>query len=167
MMVSIAIFTVIMSSIFTVIYTGRLYWRVGSSQVDAQQQARQAISYIVKELRQSRAGTGRVSGGGPVAILEDLPADDSAHNSVTFRIPQDTNGDGNFLNVDGQIIDWSNKITYCLDNTKSQLIRLYYNQVFSAERLHLSGCGPGELRGKVLANSINSLQFTRSSGALY
>lgn len=149
MMVSVAIFTVIMASIFTVIYTGRLYWRVGTSQVDVQQEARKAMAFMAKELRQTRAGTGRVAGGPAVAILENLPADDNTHASVTFRIPQDTNGDGNVLNTDGQVVEWSDRITYSLVGT--QIIRS-------------TDTGPN----KVLANSINSvngLQFTRSSGA--
>jgi len=146
MMVSIAIFTVIMSSIFTVIYTGRLYWRVGSSQIDAQQQARQAISYMAKELRQTRAGTGRVGGGAAVAILENLPTDDNPYTSVTFRIPQDTTGDGNVLDSNGWIVEWSDKITYSLNGT--QLIR---------------STDTGS--SKVLANNITTLQFTRSSVA--
>jgi len=144
--VSIAIFTVIMSSIFTVIYTGRLYWRVGSSQIDAQQQARQAISYMAKELRQTRAGTGRVGGGAAVAILENLPTDDNPYTSVTFRIPQDTTGDGNVLDSNGWIVEWSDKITYSLNGT--QLIR---------------STDTGS--SKVLANNITTLQFTRSSVA--
>lgn len=144
MMVSVAIFTVIMSSIFTVIYTGRLYWRVGSSQIDAQQQARQAVAYMAKELRQARAGTGRVGGGSPVAILENLPADDNAYTFVTFRIPQDTNGDGDILDSNGWVVEWSDKITYSLAGT--QLIR---------------STDTGAT--KVLANNISTLQFTRSS----
>ena len=146
MMVSLAIFTVIMSAIFTVIYTGRLYWRVGSSQVDVQQQARQAITYMSKELRQTRTGTGKV-GGVTVPILKyqgsAFPADDAARTSIKFRIPQDTNGDGNVLDTYGSITEWSDEITYSLSGT--QLIRSTNTST------------------KVLANSISSLQFTRSS----
>ncbi len=146
MMVSIVIFTIIVGSIFTVTYTGRLYWRVGTSQLDIQQQARQAVSFMAKELKQTRAGTGMVGGGASVAILEGLPTDDQPHTSVTFRIPFDIDNNGTVLNASGNVVDWSDKITYSLVN--NQILR--------------SVAGGGT---KVLANNVSSLQFTRESGA--
>ncbi len=148
MTVSTVIFSIIVASIFTAIYTGRLYWRVGASQLDVQQQARQALSFISKELQQSRPGTGRLcSGCAAVAIIEGLPANDNPYNSVTFRIPQDNNGDGTVLDSDGYVVEWSpDKITYSLVN--DQIIRS-------------TSAGAS----KVLANKIYSLQFIRNSGA--
>ncbi|MEW6009169.1 MAG: type II secretion system protein [Candidatus Omnitrophota bacterium] len=147
MAVSMVIFSIIVASIFTAIYTGRLYWRVGSSQLDVQQQARQALSFMYKELQQSRSGTGQLcSGCSAVAIIEGLPADDNVHTSVTFRIPHDNNGDGAVLDSSGYVVEWSDKITYSLNN--EQIIR---------------STNTGST--KVLANKINSLQFIRNSGA--
>lgn len=146
-----AIFTVIVAAIFTVIYTGRIYWRVGTSQLDIQQQARQALAFMEKELRQSRPGTGRVHGE-IVPIIPNLPADDRLdHYQVTFHIPFDSNGDGTVLSSGTgivEIVDWSNPITYYLDNKK--IIR------------SLSTDGTST---RVLANNINSLQFIRQSSA--
>lgn len=161
LMVSMAIFSVIIASTFTAIFTGRLYWRVGTAQLDVQQQARQAISYMVKELRQTRNGDGNVGGGSPVAILENLPADGNSYTSVTFRIPQDTDNNGTVLNVSGQIVDWSEKTTYCLVN--NQIIR---QEKDSASPLDcVCEALTDKCKVKVLANNVNTLLFSRSAAA--
>jgi type II secretory pathway pseudopilin PulG len=158
MTISIVIFTIIVASIFTTIYTGRLYWRVGTAQLDVQQEAREGLADMAKELRQSRAGTGRVGGGTPVAILKGVPADDNWYNSVTFRIPMDTNGDGNVLNSSGQIVDWSEEITYCRNTSTNQIIRLWQNTSPCSCSTPYTNC-------RVLANNTYNLEFKRASGA--
>ncbi|MBU2541036.1 MAG: prepilin-type N-terminal cleavage/methylation domain-containing protein [Candidatus Omnitrophica bacterium] len=163
--VSLAIFSVILTAIFTVLFTGRLYWRIGTTQLDVQQQARQAISFIAKELRQTRAGTGRVAGGPAVAILENLPADDTAYTSVTFRVPQDGDGDGIVVNAGGQVVEWSDKITYCLNSTDGQIIRLIQDTTPCECPAPYTNC-------RVLANNMKpddgvdpGLKFIRPSSA--
>lgn len=156
MMVSITIFMVIVSSIFTVVYTGRLYWRVGTSQIDVQQEARRALSYMAKELQQTR-----------VAFLEGLPTDDAVHAWATFRIPQDNDGDYTVLDSIGQVDEWSNNIAYCLDTANRRLIRLLSkNQLDNPMSVCLCQDGSqANCTGKVLANNVNSLGFIRRSGA--
>lgn len=165
MTISVAIFSIIVASIFTAVYTGRLYWKVGTSQLDAQQQARLAISFIAKELRQGRATPGQVDGV-TVDVLENLPADDAWHsyrdsalfraNPLRFRIPQDTDANGIVLNASGAVVDWSEEITYCLDITNNQIIRLW--QITSP-----CSCQAPYTNCRVLANYAYNLEFKRES----
>ncbi len=165
--VSMVIFSVILASVFTVVFTGRLYWRVGTSQLDVQQAARRAISSISKELRQTRGGTGRVGGGSPVAILEDLPADDNPYTSVTFRIPEDTTGDGIVVDSSGHIVEWSDKITYCLNNSDEQIIRLTENTSPCVCVPPYDNCSVSVLANNVKPDdgSDSGLKFIRASSA--
>lgn len=134
LMVVFLIFTIIMGAIFAVLTMGRTSWYSGNTQVEMQQETRRGMDSMVRELRQSGSTT-----------IVGVPADGNFYNSITFRVPQDADGDGDVLDVSGNV-EWGNQITYSLGGLGGQqLLRTEGSQVV------------------VLANSIVSLQFRRQA----
>lgn len=131
-MIVFAIFSIIGAAIFATLTMGRKSWHTGDVQVEMQQEVRKAMNSMVKELRQS----------GP-AVIVGVPADGAPYSAITFQIPEDTDNDGDVIDGSGNI-EWGSQITYSLGGLNGeQLLRIQ-----SGDR--------------VLANNIQSLQFTRS-----
>lgn len=63
LLVTCAIFSVIMAGIFAVLYVGDASWQSDMGLLDLQQSARRAMYDIVKEARQSAASSVTISGG--------------------------------------------------------------------------------------------------------
>ncbi|MFH1782841.1 MAG: prepilin-type N-terminal cleavage/methylation domain-containing protein [Candidatus Omnitrophota bacterium] len=108
LMIVLAIFTVIMGSIFTALSIGKNSFYTGSVQVEMQQEARKGLDRMVKELRQTNN-----------FVIPSLPADDIFYNTITFRLPvTDVNGYTN----------WTSDVTYSLGGLNgTQLLRMTVN----------------------------------------
>lgn len=132
-MVTTFLVLLIFTALFMVLAGGRASWYTGEAQVGLNEEIRKPLLTINRELRQSR--TSQISG---------VPADDNFYTQITFKLPEDTDGDGDVIDASGNI-EWSGNINYAL-NADNQIIR-------SAP----SG-------SSILANSIFNLQFMRPSG---
>lgn len=132
-MVTLLISSLMFTALFIVLSSGRNSWYIGDAQVRLNEEMRKPLLTINKELRQSRPSE-----------ITGVPADDNFYTSITFKVPEDTDNDGDVIDAAGNV-EWSENITYAL-NANNQIVR-------SAP----SGTS-------VLANNISSLQFRRPSG---
>ncbi len=138
MMVVMAIFSMIMASIFGVLAIGRSSWYQGTTQIDVQQEARKAMDKIVRELRES--GSQKITVGA---------------SQVTFQIS--TGVDANGQIIWGACTNWANNTTtvagyaikYYLSNNK------LYRSVLNS---YPSGSAVGT--DTVMANNVQSLTLT-------
>lgn len=133
LMVVVLILLIIIAGIFGVLNVGRQSWYTGGTQVELRQETRKAMDRMVKELRQSET-----------AVIS-VPADDSWYNTITFQVPEDTDGDGDVIDADSNI-EWGNQITYSLGGLNNEQV------------LRTSSGSTA-----VLANDVVSLQFRRST----
>jgi len=131
-MVTILIFSLIITPIFSVLTQGRISFYTGNTRLEVQQEIRKAIMWMNKELRQSSSSK----------ILNVLP-DGNYYNTITFEIPQDSDGDGDVIDSFGSI-EWSDDISYSLIN--GQVIR-----------------NATDGKPPILANNINFLGFRRQT----
>lgn len=140
MLVVAAIFTFIITAVFNVLLTGSRGFETGDVQIEVEQEARRAIDYMVKELRQTNAN--KIS----------TPASGMSASIITFEIPCDVDADGDVISATGGV-EWSNDaganrigtITYSMSG--GQILRA----------LSLGGQA-------VLANRITALSFNRPLG---
>lgn len=125
-LVSIAILSIVIAGIFAVLNIGDMTWHSDMGLVDLQQQARQAMDSMVREIRQTN--TNPVEGNISIVLASE----------ITFSIPPQNYGDA-----------WIGPIRYYLDTQKDQIIREYPTGTT-----------------KVLANDINSLNFSLSGNVI-
>ncbi len=133
----VLIFSMIMGGIFGVLTVGRQSWHTGSIQVELQQEARRAMDWMVREIRQSGLNYAPKHPGGVIGLADD----GLVHNTITFRMSQgwDNNNDW---------IDWGNQIQYSIGGLNNQqLLRTEGAQVV------------------VLANNVVGLGFRRQPGS--
>lgn len=130
-MVTILIFSLIFAAVFMLLTGGEASWYTGDVQIELNQEIRKALLTVNKELRQTAS-----------SVISDVPADGDYYTSITFRIPEDIDGDGDVISAIGTI-EWSDNINYSL-NANNQIIR------------SVSGTPQA-----VLANNISELTFTR------
>lgn len=131
-LVSAVIFSLIFGVIFSTMNQGLVSWRIADVNIEVQQDLRRALMAMERQLRQTRSS--QVS----------IAANDIYYATITFKVPQDTDGDGDAIDASGNI-EWSGNITYSL-NADSQLVRT------------------DALGNMALANNITNLQFRRLSG---
>lgn len=142
-LISVAIFLIIASAMFALLTSGKKAFDMGAAQIDVEQEARRALDYISKELRQS--SDSKISGVAPGA----------SGNTIIFEIPYDIGSDGDVIDDATGGIEWSNDaggigtITYTYVGLDKQIVRT----------LSVSGAQT------VLANEISSLSFTRPLAA--
>ncbi|MCM8796277.1 MAG: hypothetical protein NC923_00095 [Candidatus Omnitrophica bacterium] len=122
------ILTLLIMSAFQVMEAGRGSWFTGDTSVQLRQEIIRAFMTMERELKETRSSQTNLGSG-------------SSSTSLTFRIPQDNNGDGTILDANGNV-EWSDTITYAL-NEANQIIR------------NSSGVS------NIIANNITELQFTR------
>jgi prepilin-type N-terminal cleavage/methylation domain-containing protein len=127
-LVAVSIFTLLSLAIFAVMDLGRDSWFTGSAVTETHQEITKSFMIMEKEIRETRAAE------------IDLTSGTSAP-SITLKVPQDIDADGDVLDALGRI-EWSGNITYAL-NASNQITRT------------ASGAT------SVIANNIVSLQFTR------
>lgn len=103
------LFVILTGGIFTVLSIGRNSWQQTDVAIELQQDLRQAMARVGKELRES----GFDSLGNPKITISD---NTGVNNSdiLTFQIPVDGDGDGDIVDVNGNIewggaILWANK----------------------------------------------------------
>lgn len=124
-----AVFTVLLFAIFQVLDTGIGSWVSGDVSTEVRQELIKTFMRMERELKETRPA--QISlGSGANSV------------SLTFKVPQDINGDGTILDSSGYV-EWSADITYAL-NASNQITRT------------VSGHAP-----VVIANNITSLQFSR------
>ncbi|MBU3912429.1 MAG: prepilin-type N-terminal cleavage/methylation domain-containing protein [Candidatus Omnitrophica bacterium] len=125
MMVTVFIFLLLIGALFTVLATGSTSWQIGDVRIELQQELRKGMDWIGGELRQ-----------GGTFTIEDVPADGSWYDKITFRKPQDV--------IDGNVVWENEEIQYLLGGSNDrQLLR----KVDDEER--------------ILANNIISFQVRR------
>jgi len=127
-MVSVSIFTLMILAVFGVMDVGRASWFTGGLAVEMRQEIIKPFMTMEKELRETASSQVSLQSG-------------TNSSSITFRAPQDNDGDGDVLDATGNI-EWSGTITYAL-NASGQITRT------------ASGAT------SVLANNIVGLVFTR------
>lgn len=128
-MVTSVVLAILIVSLFLVLSIGQRSWLSADVSIQLRQEIARGIINMGQELKESS----------PAKINLTL---NSSSNSITFKIPNDNNGDGSVVDASGNI-EWSQNITYSL-NASSQVIRA------------VSGGAT-----TILANNITSLQFTR------
>lgn len=131
-MAAVLISILIVTALFVVLFAGRASWYTGDAQVTLNEEMRKSLLTIDKELRQTR-----------LSEISGVPADNNFYTSITFKVPEDIDSDGDVIDSLGNS-EWSGDINYTL-NADNQIVR-------SAA----SG-------SSILANSISSLQFRRLS----
>ena len=130
-LISFAILVLVMLAIFSVMDIGRNAWFLGDVSTQVRHEIINAFTNMDRELKETRPSQQSLSIGTTSAQL-------------TFKIPQDGNGDGTVLDVNGNI-EWSDDITYAL-NGAHELTRT------------VSGVPPVT---SVLARDIVNVQFSR------
>jgi len=129
-LVSVSILLILIFALFAVMEVGRNSWFTGDTSVQLRQEIIKAFMTMERELKETRPAQISLTAG-------------SSGSSLTFKIPQDNNGDGTILDSLGNV-EWSGDITYALDGS-GQIIRT------------ASGATV------ILTQDITSLQFTRPS----
>jgi len=127
-LVATVIFTILIFAVFQVMEVGRSSWFRADVVVELRQEIIKTFMRMESELKETRPAQISLGSG-------------TSGSSLTFKIPQDNNGDGTILDASGNI-EWSGNITYAL-NGANQITRT------------ASGLT------SILANNVVSLQFTR------
>lgn len=128
MMIAASIFLILMAAIFMMMDVGRGSWFIGDASVELRQEIIKAFMTMERELRETGQSQINLAGG-------------SSSPTLTFRLPQDNNGDGTILDAAGEV-EWSGPVTYAL-NGSNQVTRTMGGQT------------------TILANNIVNLQFSR------
>lgn len=132
-LITLVIFSLIFIAMFSIMNQGLKTWHIADINIEVQQDARRAVMAMERQLHQTR--TSQIA----------QPANGTYYTTLSFKLPQDTDGDGDLINSTGNI-EWSNFITYSR-NGSNQLIRTNSDGSIS-----------------VLAQNITNLQFRRYSG---
>jgi len=127
-LVATVISTILIFAVFQVMEVGRSSWFRADVVVELRQEIIKTFMRMESELKETRPAQISLGSG-------------TSGSSLTFKIPQDNNGDGTILDASGNI-EWSGNITYAL-NGANQITRT------------ASGLT------SILANNVVSLQFTR------
>ncbi|MFH0856213.1 MAG: prepilin-type N-terminal cleavage/methylation domain-containing protein [Candidatus Omnitrophota bacterium] len=127
-LVTSVILAVLVTALFLVLNLGQSSWTNADTGIQLRQEIARALMFMSQELKQTSAAK------------IDLTLNSSA-GSISFRIPQDPDGDGYVVDASGNI-DWSPEINYSL-NSSGQVLREYGGVT------------------SIIANNISSLAFTR------
>ena len=96
-LISLVIFSTVIVFVYSILASGRSSWYTADTAIYIQQQARQALDFMTKELRQSNAAI----------INPSVPVDGTNYTEITFQTCQGWNSTS-------EQIDWSDDITYNL-----------------------------------------------------
>lgn len=102
-LIVVAIILIIGGASFGLLSAGNISWHSSSTALTVEQELRRGIVFMTEELE--RAGS---------SVIVGVPADGKGYNSISFRVPQDNDGNGNILNKTTGNIEWSNAIVYQL-----------------------------------------------------
>ncbi len=121
-----------------VMHMGTRTWQSRENQMVLSMELRRGIQSMVRELAQTNTTQLEVPGVGA------MPANNTFYNSVRFRIPEDTDGNGSVLDGAGSV-EWSaNQITYALGGVDGRQIQRTEGGAVT-----------------VLANRVTAVQFRR------
>ena len=132
-LVSLIIVSILVFALFSVMDVGSNSWFSADASVQLRQEIIKVFMTMERELKETRPAQINLTSG-------------SSSSSLTFKIPQDNDGDSTILDASGNV-EWSGNIVYAL-NGSGQIIRT------------ASGSS------SILAQNIASLQFSRPSSAL-
>lgn len=127
-LISCVILNVLVFTIFQTMYIGRESWATGGVTLELRQEIIKTFIKMEKELKETRSAETNLASGASSA-------------SLTFKIPQDNNGDGTILDTSANV-EWSPNITYARNGD---------NQITRTDSLGTT----------VLANNISNLEFSR------
>lgn len=127
-MVSAAILLILIFALFSVMNISRSAWFGGDVSAELRQEIIKSFARMESELKETRPSQISLSSG-------------ATNASLTFKLPQDNNGDGTILDSLGNI-EWSANITYAL-NSNHEITRTFGNQT------------------AIISRNINSLLFSR------
>ena len=133
----VLIFSMIMGAIFGVLTVGRQSWHTASIRAELQQEARRAMDWMVREIRQSGLDYAPQFPGQAIGLADD----GLVHNTITFRMSQ------GWDNVNDWI-DWGNQTQYSIGGLNNQ-------QLLRSEGVQVM----------VLANNVVGLEFRRQPGS--
>lgn len=133
--VAAALFLIALGVFFAVAGVSRQSWETGSAEMQLRQEARRALSRIVRELRQADIGTVTV------------PATGQPATDIWFRIPEDQDADGEW--IEGGVVEWSENHYFGM------------NRDGSGELLYRKGVGGAEV--SVVTGDVTGLTFTRTA----
>jgi len=132
-LVSLVIVSILIFALFSVMEVGRNSWFNADTSVQLRQEIIRAFMTMERELKETRPAQISLTSGSSSSLL-------------TFKIPQDNNGDATILDASGNV-EWSGNIVYAL-NGSGQITRT------------ASGVT------SILAQNVTGLLFTRPSSAL-
>lgn len=145
LLVVVVLFGLISAAMMMVLMSSQRSWGVGTAQAVLTSELRKALDWMSRDLAQSRPG--RIQRPA-VPVLTEVGDWDT---TAVFRIPKDLNGDGSVLDVNGQIVEWSNDITFALSGRDNSFSRSEINQPGRQPRTLL----------RVLANHVTDVRFRR------
>ncbi|MCX5696865.1 MAG: prepilin-type N-terminal cleavage/methylation domain-containing protein [Candidatus Omnitrophica bacterium] len=129
-LVAVSIFLILIFSVFAAMGVGTRAGFSGDTSVEVRQEIIKAFMTMEKELKVTRPSQIDLRSG-------------TTNTTLTFKLPQDNNGDGTILDAGGNV-EWSGNITYALNNA---------NQI--------TRTAAGVTR--ILSHDIMSLLFTRTA----
>ncbi len=144
LLIVVVLFGLISAALMMVLVASQRSWTVGSAQSVLTSELRRALDWMSRDLAQSRPG--RIT-----LPVERLRGDLRWDTTAVFRIPKDLNGDRSVLDANGQVVEWSNDITFALGGRNNTLSRAEVNQPGRQPRTLLS----------VLANHVTDVRFRR------
>ncbi len=152
-MVSAFIALIIFGCIYLVFSTGRQIWHLGDTQIKLAQELRKAMDKLSHELYESN---------------EDMVT--VGDNSITFLFPVDTDGDGSFVDDEGEIAAWGASKYWgctqasCYESNWKIKYEMVQNQLI---RTVLNGSDTEQEDFRtVIANNITSFQPVQSDGEI-
>ncbi|HOD13057.1 MAG TPA: prepilin-type N-terminal cleavage/methylation domain-containing protein [Candidatus Omnitrophota bacterium] len=108
MLIAISILTLLILAAFQVMVVGSSSWFTNNASVELRTDMIKAFAKMEREVKETRPSQISLGAGNTATAL-------------TFRIPQDIDGNNSILNSNGNI-EWSDDITYAL-NTSQQIVR--------------------------------------------
>lgn len=129
-MVTSVVLAILVVALFLVLSIGQRSWLNADASIQLRQELARAIVVMSQELNETSPAK--------INLTLNNPA-----SSITFKIPQDLNGDGSIVTATGDI-EWSQNITYSL------------NAANRIQRQASAGAAT------IIANNISGLQFIRT-----
>jgi len=139
--VSLFIFSLMLTSMFMILAMGRSSWLVADTSMHIQDEIRKSLFSIEQDLSQSALPQTNLSSGNSIVLTPGNGA------LFSFTVPQDLDNDG-ICDITASPAEWSPQMSYSL-NANGQLVR------------NIVGTG-----NTVVANNITNLRFDRQSTCL-
>ncbi len=138
MLVAVAVLSIMAAAVVTALLSVERVFSGGSGQAVLTSELRKALDRMSRELAEGTSGR-----------IQFVPADGRGYPNITFQIPEDINGDGSVIDVNGNITEWSTNITYLMGARNS------CQRTQASRDPNLPGTSA------FLANHITALSFTR------